>query len=99
MRFEYIDENEVEVVKRGRKSQVPTEVVEAIKNMPAGKVVKFTEFTLDPADADYKNHKASLSSMLRQAGRSAGCEVRINYSTTGVPQVSKQTSKKKTAKK
>jgi len=99
MRFEYIDETEVEVVKRGRKSTVPAEVVDAIRNIPAGKVVKFTELTLNPSDEDYKNHKASLSAMLRQAGKQAGREVRIAFTPTGTPQVSVSTKKKATAKK
>lgn len=99
MRFEYIDETEVEVVKRGRKSTVPAEVVDAIKGMPAGKVVKFTELALDPSDEDYKNHKASLSAMLRSAGQQAGRTVSIRFTPTGIPQVTAVVPKKAKAKK
>lgn len=88
MKFEYIDESEVVVVKRGRKSQVPQELVEAIRGIPAGKVVKLTEFAGDPTDEDYKNYKASTASMIRQAGKLAGFEVRTNWTPSGIPQVS-----------
>lgn len=100
MKYEYIEESEVEVVKRGRKSTVSPEVVDAIKNIPAGKTVKFTEFALNPADEDYKNNKASVSAMLRQAGKQAGTEVGIRFTPNGVPQVTPKSPKRKaTAKK
>jgi hypothetical protein len=99
MKYEYIEETEVEVVKRGRKSSVPTEVVDAIRNIPAGKTVKFTELALDPTDADYKNGKASVSAMLRQAGKMAGTEVSVRFTPAGIPQVTPKTKKSKTAKK
>lgn len=89
MKFEYIDEAEVEVVKRGRKSQVPQELVEAIREIPANKVVKLTELAGDPTDENYKNYKASTASMIRQAGKLAGFEVRTNWSPNGIPQVKK----------
>lgn len=100
MKYEYIEESEVEVVKRGRKSQVPAEVVEAIRNIPAGMTVKLSEFALNPADEDYKNDKASISAMLRQAGKVAGMEVGIRFTPTGIPQVTPRAGKKsKPAKK
>lgn len=96
MKFEYINEDEVEVVKRGRKSQVPQELVDAIRGIPANKVVKLTEFAGDPTDENYKNYKASIASMIRQAGKLAGCEVRTDWTPTGIPQVKKiLTSSKK----
>lgn len=95
MKYEYIEEAEVEVVKRGRKSTVSPEVVEAIKNIPTGKVVKFTDLALDPTDADYKNAKASVSAMLRQAGAQAGKKVSVRFTPTGIPQVSATKAKTK----
>lgn len=87
MKFEYINEDEVEVVKRGRKSQVPQELVEALRAMPKGKVIKLTELAGDPTSEDYKNYKATTASTIRQAGKLAGLEVSTNWSPTGVPQV------------
>ena len=34
MEFEFIDENEIEAVRRGRKSNVSAELVEAFRTMP-----------------------------------------------------------------
>jgi hypothetical protein len=87
MDFEFIDDDAVEVSKRGRKSSVSPELVEAMKNAPAGKAVALREFAGDPADEDYKSYKAAVSAMLRSAGKQAGKTVAIAWSPSGVPQV------------
>ena len=94
MDFEFIDENEIESVKRGRKSTVSPELVEAFRKVPAGKAVKVTALAGNPADAEaYKLHKASASAMLRSAGAQAGKTVKISWSSAGVPQVTLTTPK------
>jgi hypothetical protein len=95
MEFEFIDENEIEAVRRGRKSTVPTELVEALRTMPKGKAVRVNQYALDPMSEDYKNDKASVSAVLRSAGKAAGVEVAISWSPLGVPQVSTKTRKVK----
>lgn len=88
MDFEFIDENEIESVSRGRKSTVSPELVEAFRNAPAGKAVKIVMHAGDPRDAEaYLLHKASVSAMLRSAGKQAGKVARIVWSPAGVPQV------------
>lgn len=94
MDFEFIDENEIESVKRGRKSTASPELVEAFRKVPAGKAVKVTALAGDPADVEaYKRHKASASATLRSAGAQAGKKVKISWSTAGVPQVTLSTPK------
>jgi hypothetical protein len=88
MDFEFIDENEVESVKRGRKTTVPAELVKALATVPKGKVIKLTALAGDTTDAEaYKAHKASTSATIRSAGKQAGVKVAISWSPAGVPQV------------
>jgi hypothetical protein len=100
MEFEFIEESEIEAVRRGRKSTVQQELVEAFRTMPKGKAIRITDLALDPKSEDYKNDKASTSAILRSAGKQAGVEVTIAWSMAGVPQVSTKAPKvKATAKK
>ena len=87
MDFEFIDEGDIESVKRGRKSQVPQVLVDTLKKIPAGKVMVVKDYALDPKADDYKTRKASVSSTIRQAGKLAGLVVAIAWSPAGVPQV------------
>lgn len=87
MDFEFIDEGDIESVKRGRKSTVPAELVELLGKVPAGKAVALRELAGNPSDEGYKSYKASTSAMLRQAGKLAGVKVTIAWSPAGVPQV------------
>jgi hypothetical protein len=89
MDFEFIDENEIESVKRGRKSTVSPELVEAFRSAPTGKAIRLAMLAGDPTDAEaYKLHKASASATIRSAGTQAGKVVKISWSPAGVPQVS-----------
>ena len=99
MDFEIIDENEIEAVRRGRKSTVPAELVEALRTMPKGKAIRIADMALDPKSEDYKNDKASVSAILRSAGKQAGVEVAISWSSAGVPQVATKAPKAKTTAK
>ena len=88
MDFEFIDENEVESVKRGRKTTVPAELVKALASVPKGKVIKLTSLAGDTTnETAYKAHKATASATIRSAGRQAGVKVAISWSPAGVPQV------------
>lgn len=97
MDFEFIDETDVQSVKRGRKTTVPSELVEMLTKLPKGKVALLRQYALDPTAEDYKTQKASKSAMLRKAGELAGFDVSIVWSPQGVPQVKRSTAK--TAKK
>lgn len=87
MDFEFIDEADIQSVKRGRKTNVPSELVELLTKLPKGQGVILKQFALDPIAEDYKTKKASKSAMLRKAGELAGLEVSIVWSPQGVPQV------------
>jgi hypothetical protein len=88
MDFEFIDETDMESVKRGRKTTVPAELVRALATVPKGKVIKLTALAGDTTDATaYKAHKASTSATIRSAGKQAGVKVAISWSPAGVPQV------------
>ena len=94
MDFEFIDEGDIESVKRGRKSTVSPELVEAFRKVPAGKAVKITALAGNPADAEtYKAHKASASATIRSASAQAGKKAKISWSSAGVPQVTLTTPK------
>lgn len=95
MDFEFIDENEIEAVKRGRKSTVPPELIQALASMPKGKALKVREYALDPKSDEYKNDKASVSAMIRSAGLQAGVKVAISFSPEGIPQIVIKTPKVK----
>lgn len=87
MDFEFIPEDEIQGVKRGRKSTVPAELVELMRKVPKGKAVILKEHALDPASEDYAKDKASKSAMLRTAGKQAGLKVSTVWTPSGVPQV------------
>jgi hypothetical protein len=98
MDFEFIDEDDVQSVKRGRKSQVPTELVDLLKRIPKGKAVVLKDYAGDTKDEGYKSYKASTSATIRSAGKSAGIEVTISWSPMGVPQVRVKNTVTKKAK-
>lgn len=95
MDYEYIDESDIVAVKRGRKSEVPQELVDAIAGIPAGKVIALKGLALDPKSEDYGKDKQTVASRIRQAGRLAGHEVAIAWSPAGVPQVKHKVGAKK----
>lgn len=95
MEFEFIDEGEIEAVRRGRKSTASPELVEALRSLPTGKAIRFRDLGLDPTSEDYKNDKASASAMIRSAGSQAGVLVTIAWSREGFPQVKVRKNKAK----
>ena len=93
MEFEFIEEGDIEAVRRGRKSNVPAELVEALRTMPKGKAVRIKDMAVDMKSADVKNEKASTSAVIRSAGKQAGVKVAISWSPEGVPQVTTKAEK------
>lgn len=90
MNYEFIDETDIESVKRGRKSSADPKLVDALRQLPEGKAVVVKDLALDPSDPDYKSHKATVSAQIRSAGKQAGVEVSIAFTPTGVPQVKRR---------
>lgn len=96
MNFEFIDESAMEFTPRGRKSNVAPELVKALGNLPKGKALRLTGFTVSPNTDTAKTDRARISATIRSAAKMAGVEVSIKWSPAGVPQVT--TTKAKTSK-
>jgi hypothetical protein len=87
IKLEVINESEMEFVSRGRKSNVPQALVDAIVKLPKGKVVRITSLKVDGASKTAKTEKARVSAVIRQAGKQAGKVITIAWSKDGTPQV------------
>lgn len=87
MDYEFIDENDIDSVKRGRKSSAPKDLIEMLSTLTAGKACKLNKFAGDPADEGYENYKSNTGAMIRSAAKQAGVTVRVSWSPLGVPQV------------
>lgn len=88
MDFEFIDETEIESVKRGRKAIVIAEMVEFLSKAKVGQSVKLSSFALDSAlDADSKKkEKATHSATIRAQAKLAGwAKVAIIWDVKGFP--------------
>jgi len=87
IKLEVINEDEMEFVSRGRKSNVPQALVDAISKLAKGKVARITSLKVDNTSKTAKTDKARVSAVIRQAGKQAGKAVRIAWSQDGTPQV------------
>lgn len=89
MNFEFIEESEIESVKRGRKAIVIPELVEFLTKAKVGQLVKVTMFALDNElvePEDKKNAKAKNSATLRAQAKASGwAKVGIIWDTKNVP--------------
>ena len=89
MEFEFIEESEIESVKRGRKAIVIPELVEFLKKAKVGQIVKVSTFALDSSLAtaeDKKNAKAKNSATLRAQAKASGwSKVGITWDVNNVP--------------
>ena len=86
--FEYIDAASVNYVKRGRKANLDSALVDALRNLPAGKAIALRTLQQNPAAPTYANDKARVASSIRTACKAAGLQsYRIMWSPQGVPQV------------
>ena len=89
MNFEFIDENEIESVKRGRKAHIVPELVAFLSKAKVGQTVKVSMFALDNSivtPEDKKNAKAKNSAILRSQAKASGwAKVAIIWDTNNVP--------------
>lgn len=105
MDFEFIEESEIESVKRGRKAIVIPELVEFLSKAKVGQIVKVKSFALGAEfvptkdmtlaqvtelNLEKKNAKATASATLRSQARSSGwVKVGIIWDTNNVPNLKK----------
>jgi hypothetical protein len=85
--FEFIDEGSMEFTQRGRKSNVPPALVQAIKDMPKGKGVRLSALKVNVKSATVKTDKARIGATIRSASVQAKVKVQILWSPDGVPQI------------
>lgn len=90
MNIEIIEVGDMEFVPRGRTSNVPHELVDALKKIGKGKALKLTDMKVDVSAKTYKTDKARVSATIRQAAKQAGVSVEIRWSQSGIPQVVKK---------
>lgn len=86
--FEFINSDEIEFVKRGRKSNVDPKLVTMLSQLPKGKAVAISSLKVDPKADNFRTEKARISSQIRTACRQANLDqFRILWTPNGVPQV------------
>lgn len=88
MDFEFIDESEIESVKRGRKPIVITEMVAFMSKAKVGQIVKLANLAIDSAlDAESKKKaKATNSATIRAQAKNANwVKVGIVWDKNGIP--------------
>lgn len=89
MNFEFIEESDIESVKRGRKAIVIPELVQFLAKAKVGQTVKVSMFALDNESVspeDKKNAKAKNSAILRSQAKASGwSKVAIIWDVNNVP--------------
>lgn len=89
MKWEFIDENEIESVKRGRKANVVPELVAFLSKAKVGQTVRVAMFALDNEIVtleDKKNAKAKNSAILRSQAKASGwAKCAIIWDTNNIP--------------
>jgi hypothetical protein len=89
MEFEFINEEEIESVKRGRKAIVIPELVAFLSKAKVGQTVRVPMFALDNEIVtleDKKNAKAKNSAILRSQAKASGwAKVAIIWDVNNVP--------------
>jgi hypothetical protein len=86
--FEEIPEDEIQAVRRGRKSNVDPALVDGLRTLTPGRAIRIPSQKLDPTAANYRTEKARVSASLRVAMRAAGhTSFAIIFSPDGVPQI------------
>ena len=89
MQFEFINEEEIESVKRGRKAHVVPELVAFLSKAKVGQTVRVPMFALDNEIVtleEKKNAKAKNSAILRSQAKASGwAKVGIIWDVNNVP--------------
>lgn len=97
--IEFIDPEEGDFAKRGRKPITDGALVDALKKCPTGKAVRLAKYAGDPKADDYKAHKAKYAGRIRACAKSAGVAVIVQWTMDGVPVVTVKDTGKPSPKK
>jgi hypothetical protein len=84
--YEFIEEGDMEFVPRGRKSNVPPELVAALGKLTLGKALKIKPLTVDLKGKHAKSEKSRIGAIIRSAAKQAEVIVTIHWSSEGTPQ-------------
>lgn len=90
MGFEFIDENEIESVKRGRKAILIPEMIAFFQKAKVGQTVRVPTMTIDQnkTEAEKKKEKAKFSSTMKNQAKQAGWQkTMVTWDVYGVPNV------------
>lgn len=86
--FEVVNANDIQFVKRGRKSNANPALIEALKGLQKGQALVVSNMKADPKSENYGTEKSRISSQIRTACRQANLTgFRILWTPNGVPQV------------
>lgn len=88
MNYEFIDESEIQSVKRGRKPNLIPEMVAFMEKAKVGQIVKLATLAIDSAlDAESKKKaKAAISATIRAQAKNANwTKVGIVWDKNGIP--------------
>jgi hypothetical protein len=86
--FEVVNADDIQFVKRGRKSNANPALIEALKGLKKGQALVVSNMKADPKSENYGTEKSRISSQIRTACRQANLTgFRILWTPTGVPQV------------
>jgi hypothetical protein len=86
--FEIVDADSLSFVKRGRKPNLDSNLVELLRQIPVGKAGILKHLQQNPQAPTYANDKARIASSIRTACKAAGMTgFSILWSPDGIPQV------------
>ena len=89
--FEIVNENEMQFASRGRKSSISDKQLEMIGNQikkSPNQYLRIVSFAVPKELVDKKaqsNHKAKVSSVIRQLGKKLGYETTIRWDMKNIP--------------
>lgn len=83
--FDFITADELETTRRGRQpNPVSVELAQVLESANKGDILRITSLTVDPNN---DKEKTQVGNIIRSGARLAGRKVGINWSKSGVPQV------------
>lgn len=84
--FEFINDDEIEMSKRGRKAKINEELVAKLQRAPKNKTFMLKEFAIDPNSEKASSKKSAISAEIRKHLKKANHqEFQIKWTLSGVP--------------
>lgn len=84
--YEFINDDEMEFAKRGRKAKINAQLLSILEKAPKGKFFKVSQLAIDPKSEKASVKKAAISQELRKHLKMAKwTEFQIKWTTDFVP--------------